>query len=195
MSFMDPQGGLASLARKVWYWPVIRGVLAILLGIIALVAPLASAVALALVIGIYALVDGVVAIIDAVRHREGGGIAFRIVLGVVDILFGLSLLFWPGLSLVVLVLLAASWAVVLGILEIIASVQSRKHYTGWIWGVISGVLAVIFGIVIFAMPGVGLITLTVIVGIFAIVFGIGLIILGIQIRRTGKAAAAGTSAA
>jgi uncharacterized membrane protein HdeD (DUF308 family) len=191
MSFVDPQGGAGAVARKVWYWSVIRGVLAVIFGIVALVAPLETALVFAIVIGIFAVVDGVFAIIDAIRHRGGGGMGWRIALGVIDILFGFALWFWPGLSLVVLVYLAGFWAIILGILEIIASIQSRKLYDGWAWGLISGVLAVIFGIVIVVQPGVGLVTLTWIIGIFAIVVGIAWIIFGIRIRKSGEVGTTG----
>lgn len=190
MSFIDPRGDYSALASKVWYWPVIRGVLAILFGIVALVAPLSTAVIFAIVIGIFAVVDGVFAIIDAIRHRGSGSMALRIVLGVIDILFGFALWFWPGLSLVVLVFMVGIWAIVIGILEIIASIQSRKLYDGWVWGLITGALLVIFGIVVVARPGAGLVTLTWIVGIFAIILGIAWIVFGINIRKSGKAAAA-----
>ena len=192
MAYLDSgSNAFSELAKKVWYWPVIRGVLAIILGILALAAPLSTVVALAIIVGIWLIVDGIVAIVDAIRQRGSGSMAFHIIVGAVDIIFGLLLLLWPGKTLVLMVYLAGIWAVVLGVLEIIASIRSRKQNSGWIWGLITGAIAVIFGIVIAVQPGIGLVTLTWIVGIFAIVFGIFWIIFGFMIRRAGTDVAAG----
>jgi uncharacterized membrane protein HdeD (DUF308 family) len=182
------------LAKKVWYWPVIRGVLAIILGILALVVPLTTLVTFAIIVGIWFIIDGIVAIVDAIRQRGSGTMAFRIIVGVVDIIFGLLLLLWPGKTLVIMMYLAGIWAIVLGALEIIASIRSRKQNSGWVWGLITGIVAVIFGILVAIHPGFTLVTLTWVVGIFAIVFGIFWIIFGFMIRRAGKDVAAGTSA-
>ncbi|HEY9290388.1 MAG TPA: HdeD family acid-resistance protein [Microlunatus sp.] len=191
MAFLDSgSSAFSELARKVWYWPVIRGVLAIILGILALVAPLSTVVTFAIVVGIWFIVDGIIAIIDAIRQRGTGSMTFRIVIGAVDIIFGLLLLFWPGKTLVIMVYLAGIWAIVLGVLEIIASIRSRKQNSRWVWGLVTGAIAVIFGIVIAVQPGIGLVTLTWILGIFAIVFGIFWIIFGFMIRSAGKEASA-----
>lgn len=180
-----PGGAFGAIAGKVWLWPVIRGVLAIILGIVALAAPLSTAVTFAVLVGIYAIVDGVINLIDALRHRGHGGVALRVVVAVVDIIFGILVLVWPGLTLLVLVFLAGFWAIVLGALEIVVNLRSRREHRGWIWGVVTGALAVLFGIVIVVQPGIGLVALTTILGIFAILFGLFWIAVGLMIRRAG----------
>ncbi|QDP96268.1 HdeD family acid-resistance protein [Microlunatus elymi] len=192
MSFVDPEASaFGDLAKKVWYWPVIRGVLAIILGILAFAAPLTTVVTIAIVVGIWFIIDGIVAIVDAIRQRGSGGMAFHIIVGIVDLVFGLLLLFWPGKTLLVFVYLAGIWAIVLGVLEIIASIRSRKQNSGWIWGLAVGAIAIIFGIVVAVHPGFSLVTMTWIIGIFAVVFGIFWIIFGFMIRSAGKKASAG----
>ncbi|SDS02341.1 HdeD family acid-resistance protein [Microlunatus soli] len=175
-----------AIAGKVWLWPVIRGVLAIILGIIALVAPLSTAVTFAVLVGIYAIVDGVITLIDALRHRGYGGVGLRVAVAVIDIIFGILVLVWPGLTLLVLVFLAGFWAIVLGALEIVVNIRSRRQHSGWIWGVVTGALAVVFGIVIVVQPGIGLVALTTILGIFAILFGLFWIAVGLMIRKAGR---------
>ena len=68
-----------SLAKKIWIFAIIRGVLGIIFGLIALFAPIATAVVLAIVIGAWAIVDGVFDIIEAIRHRGSSSMALRIV--------------------------------------------------------------------------------------------------------------------
>jgi uncharacterized membrane protein HdeD (DUF308 family) len=51
---------------------------------------------------------------------------------------------------------------------------------------VSGLVSVAFGVVLFARPGVGAVTLALLFGLFTIVYGISQITLGIETRRTGK---------
>jgi uncharacterized membrane protein HdeD (DUF308 family) len=50
--------------------------------------------------------------------------------------------------------------------------------------ILGGVLSVIFGIILAVLPGVGLLTLVWLIGIYAIVFGIALIVLAFRVRGT-----------
>ena len=183
-----------SLAKKTWIFAIIRGVLAIIFGLIALFAPIATAVVLAIFIGAWAIVDGVFDIIEAIRHRGSSSMALGIVWGAVSILFGILVLVWPGMSLGVLVIFVGIWAIIIGVLEIMASIRHRAApNSGWVWGIIGGALAILFGILVLLRPGTGLITIIWIIGIWAIVWGITLIILGVQLRKAANTAEASTS--
>jgi uncharacterized membrane protein HdeD (DUF308 family) len=175
---------LKEVAGRSWIWSVIRGALAIIFGLIAFFAPIETALVLALVIGIFAIVDGVIDLVDAIRHRGSAGMVGRIVLGIASILFGLVILFWPGRSLEVLVILVGIWSVVVGILQIVVSVGHRgDRDSGWVWGLVAGILSVLFGVLVMISPGAGLVTIIWIVGIYAILFGIALIAFGVTLRR------------
>jgi uncharacterized membrane protein HdeD (DUF308 family) len=183
-----------SLAKKVWIFAIIRGVLAIIFGLIALLAPIATAVVLAVVIGAYAIVDGVFHIIEAIRHRGSSSMVLRIVLGAVSILFGILVLVWPGISLAILVILVAIWAIIIGVLQIMSSVRHRAvPNSGWVWGIIGGALSILFGILVIIRPGAGLVSIIWIIGIWAIVWGITLIVLGVQLRKAATTNEAGAS--
>ena len=188
--------GFPSLAKKIWIFAIIRGVLGIIFGLIALFAPIATALVLAIVIGIYAIVDGVFDIIEAIRHRgsSSSSMAFRIVLGAVSILFGILVLVWPGMSLGILVIMVSIWAIVIGILQILSSVGHRRlPDSGWVWGIIAGAVAILFGVLVLIRPGAGLVSIIWIIGIWAIVWGIVLIILGFQLRKAARAGGADIS--
>lgn len=179
--------GFPTLARKIWIFAIIRGVLGILFGLIALFAPIATALVLAIVIGIYAIVDGVFDIVEAIRHRGSSSMVFRIVLGVVSILFGIVVLIWPGMSLGILVIMVGIWAIIIGVLQIVSSVGHRAvPNSGWVWGIVGGALAILFGVLVLVWPGTGLVTIIWIIGIWAIVWGIVLIVLGVQLRKAGR---------
>ncbi len=181
----------APVARKAWIWSIARGVIAIVFGILALFWPLATAVALAVLVGVFALVDGVIDIIDAIRYRGSPGVGLRVFLGVVSLLFGLLVLLWPQISLGVLAVLVAIWAILIGALQIVANVSLRRQSgRSWIWGVIAGAIGVIFGVVVLIWPKAGIVTLIWLLGIWAIVFGIVLIVLGLQLRNVAQSTVA-----
>jgi uncharacterized membrane protein HdeD (DUF308 family) len=161
-----------------------------------LFAPIATAVVLAIVIGVWAIVDGVFDIVEAIRHRGSSSMALRIVLGAVSILFGILVLVWPGMSLGILVIFVGIWAIIIGVLQIMASVRHRAvPNSGWVWGIIGGALAILFGILVLIRPGTGLVSIIWIVGIWAIVWGITLVVLGVQLRRAASTTEAGASPA
>lgn len=181
----------AEIAKGAWIWAVVRGVIAIVFGIVALVAPITTAVVLAIVIGVFAVIDGIIDLIDAIRHRGTAGVGLRVFLGIVSLLFGLIILIWPGKTLAFMVVLIAVWSILIGALQLIASIGIRKEAPGtWVWGLISGALGVIFGIVVLFNLGIGLVALIWLMGIWAIVFGIALLVLGFQTRKAAKALAA-----
>ena len=186
--------GFPSLAKKIWIFAIIRGVLAIIFGLIALFSPIATALALAIVIGVYAIVNGVFDIIEAIRHRGSSSMVLRIVLGVVSILFGMLVLVWPGISLAILVIMVGIWAIIIGILQIVSSVRHRAiPNSGWVWGIIGGALSILFGILVLICPGTCLVTIILIIGIWAIVWGVTLIVLGVQLRKVASTTEAGAS--
>ena len=186
--------GFPTLAKRVWIFAIIRGILAIIFGFIALFAPIATAIVLAIFIGAWAIVDGIFDIIEAIRHRGSSSMALRIVWGAVSILFGILVLVWPGMSLGVLVIFVGIWAIIIGVLEIMASIRHRAvPNSGWVWGIIGGALAILFGILVLIRPGAGLVSIIWIIGIWAIVWGITLIVLGVHLRKAANTTEASTT--
>jgi uncharacterized membrane protein HdeD (DUF308 family) len=182
------------LAKKIWVFAIVRGVLAIIFGLIALFAPIATAIVLAILIGVFAIVTGVFDIIEAIRHRGSSSMVLRIVLGAVSILFGILVLIWPGISLAILVIMVGVWAIVTGILQVMSSVRHRAiPDSGWVWGIIGGALTILFGIVVLIWPRTGVVAIIWIIGIWAVVWGITLIVLGVQLRKAARTIEAGAS--
>ena len=176
-----------ALAKRIWIFAMIRGVLAIIFGLIALFAPIATAIALAIVIGVFAIVTGVFDIIEAIRHRGSSSMVLRIVLGAVSILFGILVLVWPGISLAILVIVVGVWAIVTGVLQVMSSVRHRAvPDSGWVWGIIGGAVSILFGVVVLIWPTAGLVTVIWIIGIWAVVWGIILIVLAVKLRKAAR---------
>ena len=103
--------------------------------------------------------------------------------GIAAVLFGLLAFIWPGLTLVTLVLLYGAFALVDGVISLIAAFTgSAKPVPTW-WLVVVGVLGIAAGIVTFAWPGITAILLVLFIGAWALVHGIFEIIGAIQLRK------------
>src|SRR5947207_8781156 len=185
-SSVAEQHMVSNLAEN-WWALVIRGVAGVVFGIAALVWPPGAVAALVLLFGAYALVDGIFNLIAAFRApREGkrwGWLAFS---GVTGIATGLIAFFFPGITALALVLLVASWSVVTGVAEIVAAVRLRKQIRHeWLW-ILSGLLSVAFGVLLFLLPAAGAVALAVWIGAYMLVFGALLIAFGIRLRSWGR---------
>ena len=74
--------------------------------------------------------------------------------GIAAIIFGILAFVWPGLTLVTLVLLYGAFALVDGVISLIAAFTgSAKPVPTW-WLVVVGLLGIAAGIVTFAWPGI-----------------------------------------
>lgn len=190
-SSLDP---LAGLVKGVWWWVLIRGILAIAFGVVALISPAVALTAIAIVFGAYTLVDGVMLAIAAVQTRKTTkGWGWVLAQGILSVLVGLAALILPGLvgalgGLVVLWTIVF-WNIMTGIASIQAATKAEAGSAKtWmiVAGVVSLVFAVILAIAVLATPGVTLLGLIWAVGIYAIVFGIMLIVTAIHVRRLGR---------
>lgn len=191
MTIQDPiLTAFSRTAKQVWYWPVIRGVLAILFGIIALAWPDKTAAVVIWVIGIFAVVDGIVEIVEGIRRRgTGSGTALLVTMGVLSLAVGVVLLVWPGKTAIVLTWIVGFWAVVYGLFQTVASLDLRKvPGSGWGWGVVAGLLGIVFGLLVLFNVNAGLVSIVWLLALFAIVWGVMLIAFGIQIRSLGRQA-------
>lgn len=181
----------ASVARQVWYWTVIRGALAIVFGLVALFAPISTAVTLAVVIAIFAIVDGFFEVVDGIRHRTTGGAGLRVVQGVLTLGFGVVLVAWQSITVLAIVWTVGIWAVVVGVIQVVVALSLRKVTgSGWSWGVVSGLVSVVFGAIVVARPAAGLVSIIWVVGVYAIMLGVLLVGFGLQVRRLARDVAA-----
>ena len=169
------------LARH-WWVIGLRGLAAILFGVLAFVWPGMTLAVLVLLFGAYALVDGVLTLVAAFR----GGVQHRIVMlveGVVSVLAGLAAFVWPGLTALVLLYIIAFWAIVTGVLEIVAAIRVRRAISNELGLVIGGILSVVFGVVLLIAPGAGALAVIFLIGAYAVVFGIALLGLAWRLRE------------
>ena len=85
-----------------------------------------------------------------------------------------------------LVLVVGIWAFVGGITEIAAAFAAGETAGTRALFVLSGLVSVAFGVVLFARPGVGAVTLALLFGLFSLIYGVSQIVSGVQLRKTGQ---------
>ncbi len=173
---------------KQWGWVALRGVVAVLFGILAMSMPGITLAALVLVWGAYALVDGIFALIAGWRIRDQNKPLWPLILaGVAGVAAGLVAFFWPGVTALVLLYIIAFWAIVGGAFQIVAAIRFRKEMQNeWLHG-LSGVISLLFGIMLLAQPGEGALALIWAIGLYSVFFGVLLLVLAVRMKiHAGK---------
>jgi uncharacterized membrane protein HdeD (DUF308 family) len=167
-----------------WWLVVLRGVLAVLFGLTAFVWPGITWVVLVLMFGIYTLVDGVVAIGTGLsRTKDSPRWWAFLVEGLISIGAAAVALIWPELTAFFMVLLIAGWAVLTGILEIVAAIRLRHEINNeWLLA-LGGIVSVGLGVLLFLQPVAGGIAIIWTVAAYAVIFGVLLIALGFRLKN------------
>ena len=119
VTFGDESGG----ARVLW---AVLGVLSLLLGFYALRHIVITLLSLGLLLGIFWLVGGIGLLASAAEHRNMPGRGLSLLSGVLGIIAGLVLLFWPAISILTLAVLAGVWLLVLGVTQLTVAMQLRR---------------------------------------------------------------------
>ena len=169
-----------------WWSLLLRGLFAVLFGVLAFVWPGLTLTVLALLFGAYALVDGIFAVIAALNAPAGYEHRWVLLLeGVVGVIVGMLTFFWPGLTALALLYFIAAWAVVTGVLEVVAAVRLREVIRHEWLLVLGGSLSVLFGLALILMPVAGALAVVWLIGAYAVAFGVLLMALALRLRRLG----------
>jgi uncharacterized membrane protein HdeD (DUF308 family) len=178
---------LRTLAAN-WRVLALRGLVAVLFGLVVLFWPGLILVVLTLLFGIYALVDGGIVLVPALRTSERGARRWLpLAEGAVGVVAGLVALLWPGMTTSGLLYVIVGWAVVTGILKITTAIVLRSEVeNGWLLAG-SGALSVLFGVILAALVDSDLPSLAPLIGVFAIVVGLALIVFAFRTRDRQRA--------
>jgi uncharacterized membrane protein HdeD (DUF308 family) len=174
---------LAALSEN-WWALVLRGLLAVLFGCAALFLQLDTLEAVGRLFGAYAITEGVLLVLTGIRSARYTGVF--IAEGASGIVAGLVALAWPSITALVLLYVVAIWALLSGVAEMIAAVSLRREIEGE-WALfLVGVLSVLLGAAMAVLPGVGLLSLVWLVGLYALAVGVALIVLAFRVRGRGR---------
>ncbi len=171
--------------QRNWAWLALKGVIFSVFGIIALLATEIALVTMVWYLGLVTLIGGVLLGGGAfvVRKRTGGLSSVLALEAIVDIAIGALILAYPGFTVKVVVYVLGFWALVIGIIQILTALNLRRKGEAFVVNLINGVLAGVFGGVLLANPFEGALALTLIIGIFAIAFGIFMLVAAVRLKR------------
>jgi uncharacterized membrane protein HdeD (DUF308 family) len=181
----------SKIVSRIWWSLVLRGVLAILFGIVAFFYTGQTLLALVYVFGVFAVLSGLLSLVMAVRsgeaHQRWGWLAAS---GLLSVAAGVVAFVWPGLTALSVVLLVAAWAIVTGIMEIVFALAHPDTLAHpWLAG-LSGAFSVVFGLLLVVWPRAGAVSLTWLLGIYALLYGATLLYYANRLQALRSAALA-----
>jgi uncharacterized membrane protein HdeD (DUF308 family) len=165
---------------------IARGILALIVGIIAIAWPGVTILALVILFAVYCFMDAVIEASRAFGGDGAGSVIGHLLLALIDVAAGVVAIVWPGPTALVLVIVVAVWAFVSGFFELFAAFQSGETAGTRAFFILTGLVSIAFGVVLVARPSIGAVTLALLFGLYSMVYGVSLIVVGIEGRRTGK---------
>jgi uncharacterized membrane protein HdeD (DUF308 family) len=176
-----------ALARN-WWSLVIRGILGIVVGLMTFLWPGITLVALVFLFAGYALVDGVMSLTGAAHAAQAHERwAPLLIDGLLGIAAAVITMVWPAITALGFVFVIAAWAVLTGVAQVVAAVRLRRHISGeWLLA-LSGIASIIFGVMMAAVPLAGALVIAIWFGVYALVSGIMMLVLGFRLRTWERA--------
>ena len=164
----------------IWWWFMIRGIMALCLAVVALFWPDKTIGILVNLLGAYLLFDGVVGAIGAVRSDGKSGFP---VFAMVSIVVGAILIFWTGISVRLFLTLMGVWALLQGSGMFLSNRSSDSDAESRrLFGTVGAVLAVI-GLILIVWPSTGVVAISWLIAVVALVIGCVLIFVATRLRR------------
>jgi uncharacterized membrane protein HdeD (DUF308 family) len=178
---------LANTLSRNWWKLLVRGIVAILFGVVVWLMPGISLTLLVLLFGAFVLVEGILGIWMAISGRKEYENWWELLLwGLVDIGIGILTFVAPGATAMALVIFIAVWAIATGVLQIVVAIRLRKEIEGEWLLIVGGLASVVLGILFMLQPGTGALALVWLIGTYAVIFGVLLVILAFKMRSFRK---------
>ena len=182
-----PVGLLGGLGRS-WGWVLAFGIVTLVAGCLVLAWPGETLLVLAVVLGIELIVFGIfqfVAALGVGDEVSGGTRVLLALLGVLSIIIGLWAVRHALVTLVALAVFLGIFWVVSGTVQLFTAFSRSTPDRGW--SAFMGILSILAGIIVLAWPGLTLLTLSVILGVWLVVLGILQIVASFRLRKLGQA--------
>lgn len=172
---------------RYWWAVALRGVAALIFGILAFLLPAATLATLVILLAAYLIADAIFSIIASVRaigqHQRWWSLMLEALL---DLVAGVLVLVWPGLTALALVWVMAVWAIFTGVTGLIASTILPWGH-GRFWEGLSALISIALGIVMIALPVVGALAAVYWIAFYAILFGILQLVFALRLHGRWRA--------
>jgi uncharacterized membrane protein HdeD (DUF308 family) len=177
------QSRVSAKLGDIWWAFMLRGVFAGVLGIFALIWPTPTFTILTRMIGLYCLADGLPGLVGALRASDRGTYLRQ---AVVSLAVGGFLLFWPSTSARTLLMVFGGWALFTGASQILAARRANVEDTDrGLMTTMGGAVAVV-GLVLLIWPGTGVVAISWIIALAALLLAALLIFLELRLKRLKK---------
>jgi uncharacterized membrane protein HdeD (DUF308 family) len=174
---------LARVGRH-WGWVLFFGIVTFLAGLAVLAWPGETLLVIAVLFGVQLIIAGIFRFVSAFATDDasGGTRVLLALLGVLSVVIGLWAVRHVLLTLLALVVLLGIFWVVNGAIELFTAL-SRRDMPERGWTVAMGVLSILAGIVVLVYPAPSLLTLSIVLGIWLLVYGVMEIAAAFRFRR------------
>lgn len=174
---------LGSILSRNWWLMLLRGIVAIGFGVLIFAKPQISLQVLVYLFGIYVLLEGILGVAVAIQaHNEIGSWGLLLLWGLLGIAVGILAFVKPDITALALLFYIALWAIATGLLEIAAAIRLREVIKDEWLLILAGLASVAFGVVLIARPEAGALAVLWLIGAYAIVFGLLVVIFAFKIR-------------
>jgi len=180
---------MVTLLARSWWAIALRGLAAILFGILTLIWPGLTLEVLILFFGAFALLDGAFSAVSAIANRKHDRTWWWfLIAGLAGVVVGVLTFVYPGLTAIILVYFIAARALIVGVVEVVAAIALRREISDEWFLIVQGIISALFGVVLFIVPGAGALGLVLVIGIYAVVVGVLLLLVAFRLRSWNKAA-------
>ncbi len=169
-----------------WGWVLAFGIITVMVGVAALAWPGRTLVVVAVLFGIQLIVMGLFRFASAIASDDltGGSRVLLALLGVLSLIIGLYAVRHILITLLALALLLGIFWIVSGVVELFMALSHREmRHRGW--NSVMGVISVLAGILVLAIPGISLLVLAVVLSVWLVFFGVMQISIAVRIRSLG----------
>lgn len=155
---------------------LILGILLTILGIVVLGALMFTTLVTVFVLGLALIIGGVLEIAHAFYRERRGSTFYEIIGGIINLIVGGVMVFFPAISALSLALIIAVALIILGIYRIVIGFSSRAVNRGW--SVFVGFVTLLLGIMVFiGWPATGLFIIGLFLGVQLLISGISLLLM------------------
>jgi len=171
------------LLNRPWWELVLRGMVIIVFGILAMIYPGLTLSVFIIFFGAFAFIEGIFQMVGSFAAKaDNPQWSLMFISGLFSFFVGAIVLAWPGMSALVLLWFIAAWFLINGTVQVVFGLRSHEGGSKMGIHVLGGIIGIMFGLMAFMWPGATAISIVWIVGLFAIFFGIQLMVLGFLSR-------------
>ncbi len=159
------------IMKRNWGWEVLKGIIALLLAIIVFINPAEALLTIATYLGILALVAGIVLIILSLsRKSENWQVLFAE--GIINAVIGLLIVAFPKATASLLIVFIGLWVTIFGIIQLATWARWKNQLPSHSLALLTAVLSILVGLLLLFNPFEGAVLATVIMAIYAVIYGI-----------------------